>query len=348
MTVGQFAGAAEDYEAVLRTNPTHADAKKMLAIARECAVEVAAAEDMTRQDRWGEAEQQLNHAILATTCDCPHLKMLRASARFMQGNFVDAIADAGEVLKTEKQSVDALLLRGKAFHYTANKEMTLLHLRDALKFDPDHKDTKAFYKQVKRLHKLFDGAEAELLSAELGKGINNQNNQNALVTALEGYRAALLIDPTNDAISKTLHLRVCKCEMKLGHEQQAVEACKRASQIDHTLLDAYIMPAKIILKKKAKKSAHFEEAISFSRSAVDVCERIAKSDSNREKCNKVFELMRRAEAGKAKIEQKNHKKGKNCLRSAEGECLVDLDSVGKSTPKFRVVQHPWGQEYVYN
>jgi DnaJ family protein C protein 3 len=294
MTLGRCPGAAADYEEVLKIKPTHGDAKKMLPKARECAAEVAAAERLIEEQRWEEAERMLDQ-VMVTTGNAPHLKMLRGKARFMLGKYFEAIADAGDVLKIEKESVEALLLRGRAYYYTADKEMTMRHLREAVKSDPEHKETKAFYKQVKKLYKLFDRAETDL----------GQHNHQALVSALEGYRAALLIDPSNVEMAKTLYLRVCKCESKLGNKELAIQACESALAIDNTLLEGYLLPAEMIMKK-AEESAEFEEAIRFLQRANEVEERN----------QKIHELLQRAEAGLKQSKQKNYYKILEIKRSA--------------------------------
>ncbi len=67
------------------------------------------------------------------------------------GDFYEAIADTGKVLKMESDSLQALELRGSSYYVLGEFEMAMNHYRQALKFDPEHLGCKTGYRLIKKI-----------------------------------------------------------------------------------------------------------------------------------------------------------------------------------------------------
>ena len=66
--------------------------------------------------------------------------------------YEQAVVDGGKLIKLNRHNVDALGLRAQAFYLLGDLEMSINHLRQGLKHDPEHKTCKALHKKVRDPH----------------------------------------------------------------------------------------------------------------------------------------------------------------------------------------------------
>ena len=66
--------------------------------------------------------------------------------------YEQAVVDGGKLIKLNRHNVDALGLRAHAFYLLGDLEMSINHLRQGLKHDPEHKTCKALHKKVREPH----------------------------------------------------------------------------------------------------------------------------------------------------------------------------------------------------
>jgi tetratricopeptide (TPR) repeat protein len=316
--MGKCQEAAADYETVLRLKPDHGDAKKMIDNVRVCAGLIKRAEILVEQgSAWDKVEELLTEAMKITGGTTPHLKMMRAKARLEKGDYHECIADAGEVVKIESENVEALLLRGRAYYYTADHEMTMRHLREALKFDPEHIDAKKLFNQLKRLIARFQAGEEAFKKGDFKE-------------ALQNYEASVEIDPEHREFNKHTYLKICRTLTKLKEIDKAMGACDMALEIDNSLIDAHIIIAEH-LTSTAETSQDFEIAVMAWNKALQM-------DRNN---GQAQEGLRRAEAALKQSKQKNYYKTLSVPRNA------DAAEIKKSYRKLALAHHP-GKFYFEN
>merc|ERR1719158_418397 len=108
--------------------------------------------------------------------------------------------------------------------------MALRHYREGLKYDPEHKDIKTSYRQVKKLEKLFASGEGSLGRADHA-------------AALADFDQAVQVDPAHQAFNKKLHTKRCKCHLGLKDPAGAHAACDAALSIDDSHVEAVVLKA---------------------------------------------------------------------------------------------------------
>ena len=174
--LGRCEEAMRDLSVTLQIKPSHGDAKKLLPKAQACAKsEKMLAWAAERRDY----TQLIVHAeVLLELADKKRALKLRAQlaeARYELGRYFESVADSGVVLKKPKD-INMLLIRAKAYYKLADHEMALRHVKEALHFDPEHKQTKELFRTVKKLEKLrkrgaqrFNRARSRMRSRSTGR-----------------------------------------------------------------------------------------------------------------------------------------------------------------------------------
>lgn len=284
--LGDCDSAKNDFQAVLKIKPTHGDAKKMHPKTIQCQEKVKQAKNYLAQRRYNQAEISLTE-LIDDIGKSPRLQLLRAQVRYEQGLFFEAVADCGDVVKKEQDNIIALLLRGKAYYALGDHEMATRHFKEALSQDPDHKESKDWFKKLQKILKLTK------LGMKKAKSANNNDQEEALIS----FNEALNIDPAHQVHNKILHFEICKLYAKKKMIPETKDACEKAIQIDNEYLDAYIVVANLILDM-AEETPQFEEALRAWQRALDV-------DRND---NRVREGMQKAEVRLKQSKQKNYYK----------------------------------------
>lgn len=310
LNTGKCNEALADYREVLKIKSDHGDAMKMLQKVEQCADLINRAERLVAEKSWGNADQLLTEAMQITGGTAPHLKMLRAKARLEMGNYLECIADAGEVVKIESENIDALLLRGRAYYATADHEMTMRHLREALKFDPEHVEAKKLFNQLKRIISKYNAGEEAF-------------NKGQFKEAFENYEAATEVDRGHVEFNKNVFLKMCKSLTELREIDKAMDVCDKALDIDGNMIEAHITIAEY-LTKYADTPAEFENAIAGWRKALQI-------DRNNPTAQ---DGLRRAEAGLKQSKKKNYYKILDIPRHA------DVALIKRQYRKLAMVYHP--------
>eukprot|EP00941_MAST-03F_sp_MAST-3F-sp1_P000888 g888.t1 len=155
------------------------------------------------------------------------LLLARAEAQLQLGNFHDVLADAGKALKLRKDSLDGLLLRAKGYYKLAEHDMSMRHLREGLRFDPEHKALKAMYRVLKKIMRFSDKANQAFSSGDMEMAVSMSEK-------------AINEDKTHLVHNKTLLLLQSKAFASLKDHQSALNAAKRAHMCDKEYVDALI------------------------------------------------------------------------------------------------------------
>jgi len=299
MSLGMCKEASEDLAHVLILKPTHGDAKKLLPKAKECADQISQAETFLAQGRYDLADRMVGE-IMDVTGKVSFLNMIRAKARFALGNYFEAIADCGDILKKDSDNIEALLLRGKSYYFVADHIMATRHFKEALASDPDHKEAKDWFKRVQKFNKLTKAGEAGL----------KKGTEESLANGLEALTEALKLDPKHKEHNKVLHHMVCSIHAARGHTKPAQDACEAAFRMDQAWLDPLITIAEH-LTNQAEETPQFEEALRAWQRAFEL-----DRDNGR-----VRQGMEKAEVGLKQSKQKNYYKILGVKRNADKKTI---------------------------
>mmetsp|Transcript_32271 Transcript_32271/g.51472 ORF Transcript_32271/g.51472 Transcript_32271/m.51472 type:complete len:518 (-) Transcript_32271:5400-6953(-) len=299
LDVGRCPEAAQDFEKVLAIKPKHGDAKKLLPRAMECGKQIQACEKLMEQKQFELAEEKLSE-LIEVTGKAPYIKFLRAKARYHTAKYFEAIADLGDVLKKQPDNQEALLFRGMSYYRVADHEMAIRHFREGLSMDPEHKETKTFYKMLQKMLKLNKKGDTALKT----------HNHQALLDALGYFKAAIEVDPSHTEYVKTLYSKICKIYAKMKKVDEASKACEEAIRIDEGMLEPYITLAELKLKI-AEETPDFEEAIRAWQRAHEV-------DGENQA---VREGLHKAEVGLKQSKQKNYYKILGVPRDADNAII---------------------------
>eukprot|EP00656_Telonema_subtile_P023133 TRINITY_DN2445_c0_g2_i4.p1 TRINITY_DN2445_c0_g2~~TRINITY_DN2445_c0_g2_i4.p1 ORF type:complete len:482 (-),score=183.66 TRINITY_DN2445_c0_g2_i4:80-1525(-) len=264
--LGQKRGALRDLDQVLRINPGYVNAiSKRLKLRLECCELDGVQQDIQQATQLGGAAlpitlQQL-HALKSSYAQAKALAArehdpvgaARASLGLLQGmtqaghctdseeaalltvklllrtgEHEQAVVEGGKLIKLNRQSIAGLGLRAEAFYQLGDVEMSVKHLREGLKQDPEHKQCKTLHKKVRNLQRRMNNADADL---EAG------NYEDAAT----GYKGALKADPAHRLFAHDLNVKLCRAQVKAKQGEAALEACGAALQVDAASVDALLL-----------------------------------------------------------------------------------------------------------
>lgn len=200
-------------------------------------------------------------------------------------------------MKIEKDNVDALLLRARGYYRVAEHDMAQRHIREIMRFDPEHEETKQFSRTLKELLKLSNDADKAF----------SKHNHESLLQAVSLYEQAIETDRSHLEFNKHNYLKLCKCYAKLQEKEKARVACETATNIDESLVEGYTIYAEM-LSKAATDTPGYEEALRAWQQAMD-----AQGNNPR-----IQDGYRRAEVALKQSKTKNYYKILGVPRDANG------------------------------
>jgi DnaJ family protein C protein 3 len=196
--------------------------------------------------------------MLALAPEAPAVAMARARCALAAGDAAGAMMDAMVVLKSTPGASDALLLRARAFMLMGEEAAAAQHLRQCVKFDPDHKECKKHHKVAKKLERavkaMQEGMEAAKhhVSARFGVGGSADN-----VPLCEAVAAAM----GEEYPFRAKEVLTCRCFSlaaadSADHAPDAVTACNEALQGADDPVPAFLARARAL-----RAQGRFDEAL---------------------------------------------------------------------------------------
>ncbi|KAF1317000.1 Dnaj subfamily c member 3, partial [Globisporangium splendens] len=263
MMLGQCSDAVHDFQKIVELYPTDASAQQSLEKSTRCAAYV---------DEAGKAQNAHNSVVLAIACHS-----------ISMSNPYDAIADLGTILKLESSNLPALQKRGEVLYSLGDKqslEAAVSHFRQGLHSDPEHKGLKKLYRQLKKLLKFINNAEAEMASG-------------AYEEAVGDWESAIEVDPMHGALNKDLFFQLCVSQLHLKQYARAQTACTRSLRIDDSNAAAHAKLSEALLGLE-----QFDDAVREAKRAYEL-------DDN---SHEYQEAVHRAEAALKQSKNKNYYK----------------------------------------
>eukprot|EP00300_Choanocystis_sp_HF-7_P000897 c10740_g1_i1.p1 GENE.c10740_g1_i1~~c10740_g1_i1.p1 ORF type:complete len:631 (+),score=165.95 c10740_g1_i1:39-1931(+) len=138
----------------------------------------------------------------------------------------EVLSEMTGVLKRDSSNIQALLLRGKAYGILGNLDSAMAHIKEALKFDPDHKRAKAEFRRVRKMQTKHNEA---LEFANKGRAKQ----------AVEAWTEMIALNPPRTML-KTVHLKVCQQNNLMRRFKEAEESCTKVLEIDSNNVEAMI------------------------------------------------------------------------------------------------------------
>jgi tetratricopeptide (TPR) repeat protein len=215
----------------------------------------------------------------------------KAVSLYHTGDYYGCISDTGRLLKENANKPDVYKLRGDAYYALGEHDQAILHYREALKMDPEHKESKAGHKQVKAIEKKLKKGDAAYASADYN-------------AALEYWEAAIAVDPSHWAFARPLTLK-----MAMAHAKQ--KQIKDGLAIVETYLEQEETLEGLTVRAEIQQLADdYEGAVRTMERAVE----IAPDDASRQTAQK---KLQEAQVALKQSKEKNYYKILGLQRSAD-------------------------------
>jgi DnaJ family protein C protein 3 len=244
--------AKSDFQNVIKLKPTHSAAAKELAALSDLQAAFEQLQ-MLQQVHAGaaaaggplpdvSAARQVLDKVYGMAPDCIPAQLLDAQLEMLAGNYEQAIAATGKIVKANPKHLEALQLRGLAYMYLGDHDLAKRHFGEALKYDPDHSPSRKAFNKLKDLDRKRQRATKALESQDFAG-------------AVEAYTAALAVDPQHRQVNKQLQLGLCKVQQQMGKAEEAVLACQAALAIDGQWYEAAKELVRALLSAKRHDEA---------------------------------------------------------------------------------------------
>ena len=217
----------------------------------ECSRALSEAEYHFSHNNWHVARDLLTNAMRFAELGSAVL-MKRAWCNYHLGDLYECIADAGKVLKIDKDSIAALELRGNAYYVLGELDMAMNHYRQGLKFDPEHAGCKNGHRLVKKIQG-FDGKAKKALEA------------GDFTSAIKHLKGLLGVDPQHNTIVPRANLDLANAHKQLKQFAEATAAANAVLQRNENNGEAYRILGQIHMEKD-----EFEEAVRQFRRAHEL------------------------------------------------------------------------------
>eukprot|EP01031_Cornospumella_fuschlensis_P033638 gene33638-40692_t len=209
MRLGRCAEAETDFQYLKQVNPKSKDLS-LLQNAVSCKRSIHEAQRAFEQSRWPLARDFLTEALRHAD-SASKLLVMRASAQCHEKNFYECVADSGRALKMEADNLEALEIRALGYLHLGELESASSHVRQGLKFDPEHSGCKAIYRRIKKItdntkkaDKAVDQRDFVAAEKSLGVVLDAVTGYDVLVDRVQRKLADVLMQNKKYAEAKKL------------------------------------------------------------------------------------------------------------------------------------------------
>eukprot|EP00588_Corethron_pennatum_P012053 CAMPEP_0194278944 /NCGR_PEP_ID=MMETSP0169-20130528/12799_1 /TAXON_ID=218684 /ORGANISM="Corethron pennatum, Strain L29A3" /LENGTH=439 /DNA_ID=CAMNT_0039023267 /DNA_START=323 /DNA_END=1642 /DNA_ORIENTATION=+ len=304
VSIGRCSDAIFDYEHISESGSEPIPEAR---IAEECKDQIIAAENFYERGDWQNALNFLNSAI-GHTDQAPELYMQRAKVALELMDYYSTVSDAGRVIKIDSNNIEAYQLRGDAYFWLGEHEMSKNHYREALRFDPEHEGCKNGHRLIKKIEKKAKKADA---AADNG----NHKDAIAMWTELINY-----VDGHQIYETPILH-KIAKSHSELGEHEEAYSMAKHAAEVGDRV------EGLILLGDLQLAGEMYQDSIRSYREAEDENENDGNSRTIQEKI----------QAAETALKQS---KTKNYYKILEVKRNADLKEIKKAYKKMALQWHP--------
>lgn len=234
--------------------------------AESCAEQVSLATQALNQRKFADANQYFNVA-LSHMEQAPDLLFLKAQAEYELKDYYGVVSDTGKILKVHGQNIEAYLLRASAYYRLGEHDISIQHLREGLKLDPEHAGSKKLHKLIKSIQKKEKKGEE---SYKAGK----------LHDAIENWSTAINIDVTHRAFARPTMLKIAKAYNEVGEHDDAIRIAKEHIAESETLEGLFALGDAFLDGEKFQEAVNaFQKAMEFEVSVIRLLKCISYASS---------------------------------------------------------------------
>ncbi|CAL8322068.1 unnamed protein product [Merluccius merluccius] len=218
---GNLDEAENDFKRVLKSSPTDKEEKEahsQLTRSDEVQRLLAQAHDSFNSKDYTGAAAFLDAIIETCVWDVSSREM-RAECFIQMGETGKAISDLKATSKLKSDNTNAFLQLSTIYYQLGDHEMSLTEVRECLKLDPDHKQCYAHYKQVKKLNKQIQSAEALI-------------QEERYEDAVTKYEAVMQTEPNVPQFSHHAKMRICHALAQGQQSSRAITMCSEVLESD--------------------------------------------------------------------------------------------------------------------
>lgn len=319
LLTGNCLDAEDNFKKSLEMKPNEKTALEKLPSASTCRVYVDAAEQSCSKSDWHHCKYYIDEAM-KIAYDSVSLLLKRAEANYASGDYQSLLVDTRAVLKDHnKNDLNALHLRGKAYYRMGDHDTALAHYREALRLDPEHSKIKKSYNILRALKKATDSAQ------EL-------QGEGKYAEAAEIYQKAIEIDDENKENICLLYIKKCEALHKSGAWEAGVAACTHAIDYDPKQIKAWMQRGEAKIRGEQYDDAirDFKQAVQIDEHSQEAKEALHKAElelkkSKRKNYYKILGIsnnandkeIKRAYRKQALLWHPDRHKGEEAMKEAE-------------------------------
>ncbi|KAI9490545.1 hypothetical protein BDB00DRAFT_837611 [Zychaea mexicana] len=272
---GEFALATKDLQKYLKGHPKDADAMALLQAVNEAESTMQAAEKAWEKNQYDECIQHASN-VITTAPQLTRLRILRANCHIGKGEIEEAAGDLTRAAYLNPSDPDILVRLAKInFFSLYEAQGALSQLKQCLHYDPEQKQCKKLFRQIKKLdkeiNKAQDDFEAKRYATASNKIIGTPSSAGVVSEIDEPYNALVQELDITSPLPKRLHIKCYELACKIAAEnnkgkQNVIEKwCSATLELQDDNLDALINMGEVKLKQN-----EFEEAVRILEKANEV------------------------------------------------------------------------------
>jgi DnaJ homolog subfamily C member 3 len=252
LRLGKCIEAVHDFQALRKVNPSSKDLSQQ-PDAIKCVEVTQLGDQYFSHSHWEEAREQYGIAIrLAESASTMLLK--RAYCNHNLGDYYEAIADTGKVLKLEPDNIEALEVRGRSYYGLGELDSAMNHYRQGLKYDPENEGCKNAYRILKKVQTFISKAESA-------------RNSGDYVAEVKNYQLLLEAVQYHVTITPSYTLRLANAYLSAKQIKEAKETALKAIEYDQANSECHRVLGHIHMA-----ADEFDEAVFRFKKALELNE----------------------------------------------------------------------------
>jgi DnaJ family protein C protein 3 len=251
VNLGQCEEAVEEYNVLNSLGGDNYDDATMKSRdeAHNCAHHLKVATQAQARGQWDLAVANFDKALSLIEQNYDYVFM-KAQAEYNLGDYYGTVSDTGKILKAHSKHIEAYELRGMAYFRLGEHDTAVIHYREGLKLDPEHKGCKAAHKTAKALMKKEKRGDD---AANAGKH----------QSAVDYWWEAINLDTTHRAFARPTLLKIVKSLSALDSHKEATKIAQEYIDEEPTI-DGYFA-----LGDAQIDAEMFQQAVNTFREAAE-------------------------------------------------------------------------------
>lgn len=217
--------------------------------AKSCAENLSLATQALNNKQFKEANHYF-YMALSHVEQAPDILFLKAQAEFELHDYYGVVSDTGKILKVHGQNIEAFLLRAQAYFRLGDHDVSIQHLREGLKLDPEHTGSKKLHKLIKSIQKKEKKGDDAYRAGKLHE-------------AIENWWAAIKIDSTHRAFARPTMLKISKAHNEVGEHDAAIQIAQDHVEENESLEGLFALGDALLDGEK------FQEAVNTYQRSMD-------------------------------------------------------------------------------